>query len=80
MKSSSSAVNRGRGVRVKRFSNVLTAFSSTRRGARICQGQEVTGEMCAVLHVIISWKIGCTWFNYVGSDPDGSGWKLLESV
>jgi len=39
MKSSSSPVNRGRGVRVKRFSNVLTAFSSTRRG-----GEDMSGS------------------------------------
>lgn len=80
MKSSSSAVNRDWGVWVKRFSNVLTAFSLTQRGARICQCQEVLGKMCAARNVIISWKIGCTCVNYVGPFPDGSGWKLLESI
>lgn len=57
MKSSSSAVNRGWGVRVKRFSNVLTAFSPTRRGARICQGQEVMAEMCAVRHYFLEDRV-----------------------
>jgi len=34
--------------------------------------------MCAVLHVIISWKIGCTWCNYVDQiqmDLVGNFWS-----
>lgn len=82
MKSSSSAVNRGRGVWVKRFSNVFNCVLSDPTGGKDMSGSRGDGRDVCSPTCHYSWKIGRTCFNYVG--PDGpakeSGRKLLESV